>query len=214
MSKVAVILSGSGVFDGSELHETVITMLHLEKLGVKYQTFAPDTQQLHTIDHSTGEASEGRNVLVESNRVSRGTTQPLTELNHRDFDALIFVGGFGAAKNLSDFAVKGSEYSVIPSIGSVITEFNQNNKWILAMCIAPVLLAKVVSGSKLTIGSDSGTIEAMATTGVNHVTCSVVESCVDEENKLITTPAYMLASNLIELEEGISEALKLLSSKL
>ncbi|GAM71776.1 sigma cross-reacting protein 27A [Vibrio sp. JCM 19236] len=216
MAKVAVVLSGSGVFDGSELHESVLTMLSLEKLGIEYQTFAPDVDQLHTVNHQTGEASDSdvRNVLVESNRVSRGTTQSLSELSYRDFDALVFVGGFGAAKNLSDFAIKGSEYSVLPSINTAINEFNENGKWVLAMCIAPVLLAKALPNVSLTIGSDPDTIAALEPTGVNHVSCTATEHHVDEDNKLITTPAYMLATNLVELDTGISGALKALSTKI
>lgn len=215
MAKVAIVLSGSGVFDGSELHESVITMLCLEKLGIEYHSFAPDIAQLHTVNHHTGEASESeiRNVLVESNRVSRGKTQSLSELNQADYDALVFVGGFGAAKNLSDFATKGSDYSVLPSISKVIREFHQQDKWVLAMCIAPVLLAKALPGVALTLGNDPDTIQAIESTGVNHVVCTVEEHHVDEINKLITTPAYMLANNLVELEVGISGALTALSTR-
>ncbi|MEZ9711142.1 isoprenoid biosynthesis glyoxalase ElbB [Vibrio breoganii] len=214
MAKVAVVLSGAGVFDGSELHESVITMLELERKGISYQTFAPDIVQLHTVDHGTGEASDGRNVLVESNRVSRGNTKPLAELSYKDFDALVFVGGFGAAKNLSDFAVKGSEYSVEPSIAQVITEFNEHGKWIFAMCISPVLLAKTLANVALTIGTDADTIGALEPTGVNHIACSATEHHIDEANKVITTPAYMLAGNLVELEQGISGAVSALSERL
>ncbi|MEZ9863823.1 isoprenoid biosynthesis glyoxalase ElbB [Vibrio breoganii] len=214
MAKVAVVLSGSGVFDGSELHESVLTMLELEKQGIEYQTFAPDITQLHTINHQTGEATDGRNVLVESNRVSRGATQSLAELSYRDFDALVFVGGFGAAKNLSNFAVQGSEYTVEPSVAKAITEFNENGKWIFAMCIAPVLLAKTIPNVALTIGTDADTIGAIEPTGVNHVACSAIEHHVDEDNKVITTPAYMLASNLVELSSGIGGAIQALSTRL
>ncbi|GAM60838.1 sigma cross-reacting protein 27A [Vibrio ishigakensis] len=216
MAKVAVVLSGSGVFDGSELHESVITMLSLEKLGIEYQTFAPDIAQLHVVNHQTGEVSESeqRNVLAESNRVSRGNTQSLAELNQSDFDALVLVGGFGAAKNLSDFAVKGAEYDVLPEISQAINDFYGQGKWVLAMCIAPVLVAKSLPNISLTIGTDADTIKALEPTGVNHIACSAVEHHVDEEKKVITTPAYMLAGNLVELETGISGALSALSKKL
>ncbi len=216
MAKVAVVLSGSGVFDGSELHESVITMLSLEKLGIEYQTFAPDITQLHVVNHQTGEVSESeqRNVLAESNRVSRGNTQSIAELNQSDFDALVFVGGFGAAKNLSDFAVKGAEYGVLPEISHAINDVQGQGKWVLAMCIAPVLVAKSLPNVSLTIGTDADTIKALEPTGVKHIACSAVEHHVDEENKVITTPAYMLASNLVELETGISGALSALSKKL
>lgn len=129
MARVAIILSGSGVFDGSELHETVITLLTLEKLGIEYETFAPNVNQLHCIDHLKGEpTSETRNVLVESNRVSRGNTKDLSDLNDENFDSLIFVGGFGAAKNLSDFATNGENYEVNTEVEKTIKAFHKSKK--------------------------------------------------------------------------------------
>lgn len=213
MIKVAIILSGSGVFDGSELHETVITLLSLEKLNISYQTFAPNMEQNHVIDHSRGEPTdEIRNVLVESNRVSRGNTKELSDLNVDDFDSLIFVGGFGAAKNLSNFALVGEDYEVTTEIEKIIIDFHDAQKWILAMCIAPVLLSKTIKGCEITIGNDQETANLL--TSCNHVNCHVTQYHVDEAHRLITTPAYMLAKNLIELEQGISHSLKALHSKL
>lgn len=214
--KVAIILSGAGVFDGSELHETVLTMLALERNSISYTTFAPDIPQAHVVNHANGEAetSDIRNVLVESNRLSRGTTQPLSELSYRDFDALVLVGGFGAAKNLSDFAFEGSDYTVEPAISEVINSFHSEQRWILAMCIAPVLLAKSIENVTLTVGSDVSTINALSNAGAHHHNCTATEHCVDEINRIITTPAYMLAINLLELEEGINSAIATLMSRI
>ncbi len=213
MKKVAIILSGCGVFDGTELNEAVLTMLHLEKQGIQYETFAPDMIQRHVINHFSGEPSnEKRNVLVESNRVTRGNTLNLTDLNIASFDGLILIGGYGVAKNLSSFAIDGSSYQVSFEIEEVINDFYHSKKWILAMCIAPVILAKVIPNASLTIGNDEAAIKALPTP--NHKKCDVTEHHVDETNHLITTPAFMLAQNLIELEEGIGNSIKTLSSKI
>lgn len=213
MIKIAIILSGSGVYDGSEIHEAVLTLLTLEKLSMNYQAFAPDINHLHVIDHSKGEPSdEVRNVFVESNRITRGNTKRLSDLNVDDFDSLIFVGGFGAAKNLSDFAFTGKDYKVSPEIEKVIRDFHKAQKWILAMCIAPVLLAKTIEDCEITIGSDQETANALPS-GC-HVSCDVEQFHIDEKNRLLTTPAYMLAKDLIELEQGINNSLVALHSKL
>lgn len=214
MTKVAIILSGSGVFDGSELHETVLTFLALEKLGIKYETFAPNVEQFHCVDHSKGESTdETRNVLIESNRVSRGSTKNLSDLNDEYFDSLVFVGGFGAAKNLSDFAINGKGYAVNAEIEKTIKTFHKSEKWILAMCISPVLLARTINNCEITIGSDKETISILPDNS-EHIDCKVDQYHIDESNRLITTPAYMLASNLIELERGITNSLEALKSKL
>lgn len=213
---VAIILSGSGVYDGSELHETVLTLLALEKARVTYQTFAPNIEQSHVINHLTGEVTnEVRNILVESNRVGRGQTKDLALLSVDDFDALVFVGGFGAAKNLSSFAFDGENYQVNPEIEKQIKAFNAADKYILAMCIAPVILAKCIDKASITIGSDSATIGVLENaTSAEHVVKTVVDCHIDENNKLITTPAYMLAQNLVELDLGITAGIRALSERI
>ena len=111
--KIAIILSGCGVYDGAEIHETVLTLLRLSQQGAQVQCFAPDKPQMHVINHLTGEEMpEQRNVLVESGRITRGQSRDVRELKAADFDALIMPGGFGVAKNLSDFAVKGADCTV------------------------------------------------------------------------------------------------------
>ncbi len=220
MPKVGVVLSGCGVFDGAEIHESVITMLALDRAGAEYQCMAPDVKQMHVINHLTGEAAEGesRNVLVESARIARGEIVDLATVKSDDMDAIIFPGGFGAAKNLCDFAVRGSDCDVHPEVLRVVKEIHKAGKPIGAACIAPAMMAKVMEGSdssvNLTIGTDEETAGAIESMGASHVNCPVKEFVVDRENKIVSTPAYMLASRITEVEVGISklvdEVLKLI----
>jgi enhancing lycopene biosynthesis protein 2 len=207
MTKIAVILSGSGVFDGAEIGEAVLTLLHITKAGASYQCFAPDVEQMHTINHLTGEESpSSRNVLEESARIARGDVKPVTELNVADFDALILPGGFGAAKNLCDFAVKGPDATAQKDVLEACKAFASANKPAGYMCIAPALIPMVYGkGAELTIGNDTDTANAIAGLGGSHVECTVDNIVVDESRKLVSTPAYMLATNLVEAEAGISK---------
>jgi enhancing lycopene biosynthesis protein 2 len=207
MTKIAVILSGSGVFDGAEIGEAVLTLLHITKAGASYQCFAPDVAQMHTINHLTGEESPSpRNVLEESARIARGDVKPVTELNVADFDALILPGGFGAAKNLCDFAVKGPDATAQKDVLEACKAFASANKPAGYMCIAPALIPMVYGkGAELTIGNDTDTANAIAGLGGSHVECTVDNIVVDESRKLVSTPAYMLATNLVEAEAGISK---------
>lgn len=206
MKKVAVVLAGSGVYDGSEIYESVLTFLALEKNQASYQCFAPDIEQMHVINHMTGEAmNESRNVLVEAARLARGEIKSLNEAKVEDFDALLVPGGFGAAKNLSSFAVKGAEMEVLPEFLAFAQAMHQAGKPIGLMCIAPTMAAKIFgAGVQCTIGNDAevgGAIEAM---GGKPVECAVSEAFVDEANKLVTTPAYMLAGSISEAATGIT----------
>jgi len=187
MKNVAVILSGCGVFDGAEIHESVLTMLALEEQKANFQCFAPDKAQHHVINHLTGdEMPESRNILVESARIARGNVKPATELNAEDYDALIFPGGFGAAKNLCDFAIKGKDCEVE------------------AVCIAPAMIPKIVgSDIQLTIGNDEETAKQINAMGGKHINCNVNHIIIDETHKVVSTPAYMLAENLSQAAEGI-----------
>jgi enhancing lycopene biosynthesis protein 2 len=207
--KVGVILSGCGVFDGAEIHESVITMLALDRAGAEMVFCAPDVEQMHVVNHHTGEVAEGesRNVRVEAARIARGPVADVTEVNAADLDALILPGGFGAAKNLCNFAVAGADCEVDPGVASLVREVHAQGKPVAAVCIAPALLAKVLGdeGPELTIGNDAGTAGALETLGATHVECPVTEFVVDRERKLITSPAYMLAQNISEASEGITK---------
>jgi enhancing lycopene biosynthesis protein 2 len=209
MAKVGVILSGCGVFDGSEIYETVATLLALDRAGAEVLVAAPDAD-FDVVDHYTGKATgERRNVLVESARIVRGKIKPLAELKVSEIDALILPGGFGAAKNLSDFASKGAKAAAIPEVARILREVHRAGKPIGAICIAPAVLAAAFEEEKLaptlTIGSDAGTAKALEAKGARHQACPVREFVIDEKNKLVTTPAYMLAERVSEAAEGIEK---------
>ncbi|HEB27979.1 MAG TPA: isoprenoid biosynthesis glyoxalase ElbB [Porticoccus sp.] len=209
MSKrVAVILSGCGVFDGSEIYESVLTLLQLDQAGVQVQCFAPDIEQMHVINHVTGDVMEGerRNVLVEAARLARGNIKNLADANAEDFDAVIIPGGFGAAKNLCDFAVKGSDLTVDEGLVRFVQAMHQADKPVGLMCIAPAMVGKLFGeGVHFTIGDDLEAASAIEATGAVHERCSVNNICIDGANKVVTTPAYMLAGNISEAASGISK---------
>ena len=208
MAKVAVILAGCGVYDGAEINEAVLTLLHLAKAGAQVQCFAPDQNQYHTNNHMTGEAMpETRNVMVEASRITRGDIQPLTALNADDFDALIVPGGFGAAKNLCDFALKGTEATINNAMFDACAQFAKAAKPAGYMCIAPAMIPMVYGSDakvSVTIGNDADTAAAITQLGSVHVDCAVDDIVIDEAHKVVTTPASMLASNLVEADAGIS----------
>lgn len=211
MKNVAVILSGCGVYDGSEVHEAVLTLLAIEQQGAKYNCFAPNISQHHVINHLTGEVSsdESRNVLVEAARINRGDVEDLTELREKDFDAIIFVGGFGAAKNLSSFALDNKNYSVNEQVLKVAKAFATVEKPAGYMCIAPALLPLVYpAGIKGTIGRDNDTAALISAKGLSHIECEVADVVVDEAHKIVTTPAYMLAESISEAAVGINKLVK------
>ncbi|AKA38338.1 isoprenoid biosynthesis glyoxalase ElbB [Yersinia ruckeri] len=207
MKRVGVVLSGCGVFDGAEIHESVLTLLALDRAGVEAVCFAPDKPQLHVINHLSGEVSaEVRNVLVESARIARGHIQPLSAANSDNLDALIVPGGFGAAKNLSSFATEGSACSVDQDLYKLVQKMHKADKPIGFMCIAPALLPKLLGDRvRLTIGNDIDTAESIESMGGEHIVCPVDDVVVDAEHKVVTTPAYMLAGSISEAATGIDK---------
>ena len=211
MTKVAVVLAGCGVYDGAEINEAVLALLSLEQQGASYQCFAPDMEQMHVINHLTGEPAEGeaRNVLVEAARIARGNIQDLAAARAEDFDALLVPGGFGAAKNLSNFAVAGAGMEVQSDFLRLARAFPEGAKPIGLICIAPVMAAAICGeGARCTIGNDAETAAAIDAMGGQHLECPVSEARVDAERKLVTTPAYMLAGSVSEAYAGISECVK------
>jgi enhancing lycopene biosynthesis protein 2 len=211
MSRVAVVLSGCGVYDGAEINEAVLSLLSLEQQGATYQCFAPDIEQMHVINHLTGEPVEGesRNVLTEAARIARGNVLDLGAAKAEDFDALLVPGGFGAAKNLCNFAVSGSEMEILPEFLALAQAFHAAGKPIGLICIAPVMAAAITGeGTRCTIGNDPDTAAAIAAMGGEHLECPVSEARVDAERKMVTTPAYMLAGSVSEAYAGISECVR------
>jgi enhancing lycopene biosynthesis protein 2 len=201
--KVAVILSGCGVYDGSEIYESVITLLRLDQRGVKVQCFAPNIAQMHVINHLTGEEMpESRNVLTESARLARGEIKDLREARAEDFDALIMPGGFGAAKNLS---TEGANSKALPDVVALVKAFAEARKPVGMMCIAPTMAAEIFgAGVICTLGSDDAdAAKAVGQMGASHQACEVSDIVVDKQHRLVTTPAYMLAQSISEAASGI-----------
>ncbi|MBK5414023.1 isoprenoid biosynthesis glyoxalase ElbB [Pseudomonas sp. TH31] len=205
--KIAVILSGCGVYDGAEIHESVITLLRLDQRGAQVQCFAPNIAQMHVINHLTGEEMpESRNVLVESARIARGNIKDIREASVEDFDALIVPGGFGAAKNLSNFAVEGAGCSVQPDVLALTEAFAEAGKPVGLICISPALAAKIYGpGVTCTIGNDAETAAAVNKMGATHADCAVSDIVEDKARKLVSTPAYMLAQSISEAASGINK---------
>lgn len=208
MVKVAVVLSGAGVFDGSEIYETVLTLLALDKVGVQVTCLAPD-KSFAVVDHLTHQPTgEQRNVLVESGRIARGKVSDLSKADPADFDVVILPGGFGAAKNLSTYATEGAKCEVDASLRKFLIAMNRAGKPIGAICIAPVILAKALgmNGSpRLTIGTDPETANSIESFGAEHISCPVDDVVIDAEQKIVTTPAYMLATRIGEAAQGINK---------
>ncbi|HON08487.1 MAG TPA: isoprenoid biosynthesis glyoxalase ElbB [Verrucomicrobiota bacterium] len=209
MKKVAVILSGCGVLDGSEIQEAVLVLLALDRANVQVICAAPDIPQYHTVNHYTKQPVPGetRNVLIESARIARGNIVPLNKLNVNDIDAVIVPGGFGAAKNLSNFAIAGEDFTVHPEVEKVLMDAHNKGKPIGFICIAPAIAAKVFGKEKVefTIGTDKQTATILSKLGGQHINCTVHNVVVDRKLKIVTTPAYMLATRITEAEAGINK---------
>lgn len=212
MKHVGVVLSGCGVYDGTEIHEAVITLLALDRAGATAVCMAPDVDQAHVIDHRTGEETgERRNVLAESARIARGDVRNIQDVRASELDALILPGGYGAAKNLSSFAFKGAECTVHGDVTRLVKQMHQAGKPIGAMCIAPVVVARVFGGEvqlDLTIGNDRETAEAIERMGAKHVETPVTEIVVDKDHKVVSTPAYLCAKTISEAATGIEKLVR------
>lgn len=217
MPNIAVVLSGCGRADGSEIHEAVSCLIHLARLGAAYRCFAPDAPQTDVVNHLTGEPVPGekRNQLVEAARIARGEIAPLSTLDPAAFDAVVFPGGFGAAKNLCTFAKDGENCTVIPDVERVVKGFHAAGKPVAMCCIAPVIAAKVLGrnaggpGCTVTIGDDQGTAAAISKMGSSNTVEPVTAAAVDPANRLATTPAYMYGSaSPWEVYQGIGRMIE------
>jgi len=209
MKKVAVILSGCGVNDGAEIHESVLTLLALDRAGASVVFAAPDVQQAHVVDHQEGAPVDGatRNVRSESARIARGPVKDVADLDPAEFDAVILPGGYGAAKNLSTFAFDGTDFEVNSALATFLRSFHELKRPIGLICIAPAIGAHLFGreGLRYTIGTDQETASALAPHGGEHVDCSVEDIVVDDKLNVVTTPAYMLAQRIGEAETGINK---------
>lgn len=210
MPTVAVILSGCGFLDGSEIHEAVSCLVHLARRGISYTCFAPDIVQVDVINHATSKpVHETRRVMIEAARIARGQIAPLAELHTERFEGLVMPGGFGAAKNLSTFATQGADCTVNPEVSRVLKEFRAAGKPMALCCIAPAIAARVFGkgsggpGCTLTIGNDAGTAALLEKMGATHIDRAVTQAHVDAANRLVTTPAYMYHATPWEVFQGV-----------
>lgn len=211
--KIAVVLAGCGVYDGAEIHEATLTLLAIHQQGADYQCFAPDMEQAHVINHLTGEEmAESRNVLVESARIARGNIRSLSTFKAAEFDAILFPGGFGAAKNLCDFAFRGAACTVNPDVEKAVRAMAKAHKPIGALCISPVVITRILGDVAVTIGNDRDTAQAIKAMGGTHQVRSHGEVTVDPRHKVVTTPCYMLDANISQIYDGASKVVQAILS--
>lgn len=208
MKKIGVLLSGCGNMDGSEIHESVLSLLFIDKAGATAVCMAPEMTQAETVNHPKGETTgEKRQVLAEAGRIARGKIRPITDVNVENLDALIIPGGAGPIKNLSNYGEKGADLEVRHDVTMLIRAFYTAGKPIGAICIAPVVLAKALDAHSptVTIGDDAATIENLKAFGASHEAQPVDGICIDEANKLVTTPAYMCGPGIADIAPGIEK---------
>ena len=212
--KIAIILSGCGNRDGSELQETLSLMLAIDRRGWQYQCFAPDGQYA-VVSHLDGsEDGETRSLFVESARIARGNILPLAQYRPDDYDALALPGGMGAARNLSTFAFDGAAMTVRPDVSHAILDTYKAHKPILAMCIAPMVLAKVLGpyGVRLTLGQPCPQADIARQLGAEIEYCNPTEVCIDRLHNVYTTPAYMVATRISEIFQGADNLVNCLNA--
>jgi enhancing lycopene biosynthesis protein 2 len=210
--RIGVVLSGCGFQDGAEIHEAVLTMLAIDRAGAEIVCMAPDRDQADVVDHLRGKPTrETRNVLVEAARIARGRILPVNEVRVADLDAVMLPGGFGAAKNLSTFAKEGAQCTVDPDVAKLLQDMHRSGKPIGALCIAPAVLAAVFGKSlhpQVTIGEDASTAQTLESMGARHRPAKVDEVVVDRENRIVTTPAYMLEARIGDIATGAEKAVE------
>jgi enhancing lycopene biosynthesis protein 2 len=211
--KFAVVLAGCGVYDGAEIHEAVLTLLAISRNGGTYQIFAPNVMQYHVVNHISGDVmKETRNVMVESARIARGKIKALIDYNPKDFDALVFPGGFGVAKNLCSYAFDGSDMKIDRVVEKAIKDTHSAHKPIGALCISPVLITKVLGNVEVTIGSDKKTVDHIKAMGGVHKATKNGEIVIDRKNRLVTSPCYMINASITDIEAGAEKTIKALIS--
>ena len=207
MSKrVGVLLAGCGVYDGAEIHESVLTLLSLQRRGAEAVITAPNKDQAQVINHVTGEVmNETRNVLVEAARIARGKITDLADVAADDLDALVLPGGFGAAKNLCNFAFEGTGMEVDADVARLIAAMREQNKPIGFICISPTIAARLIPGVTLTMGATCDASEAAEALGANHTVTTVAGTVVDAEHKVVSTGAYMMGPWVADVAQGIDK---------
>lgn len=221
--KIGVLLSGCGVYDGAEIHEAVMTLLSIDEMGAEAVCISINKNQHHVINHVTGEEmNESRNMLVESARIARGNIRDIADVDPGDIDALVIPGGFGSAKNFTNWAFEGPAGTILPEVKLLIVNLINVGKPIAALCVSPVVVAKALEGSlvkaHLTIGTDkepspydiASFSSGLNTTGMDTTMKSIREICVDTENKIVTAPCYMMNASILDIRKNVRSALEAL----
>lgn len=221
--KIGVLLSGCGVYDGVEIQEAVLTLLAIEEVGAEAICISVDENQHHVVNHITGdEMKESRNMLVEAARISRGSIHEITTISPADIDALVIPGGFGSAKNFTNWAFSGPEGTINPKVKLLIVNMVNVGKPILALCVSPIVVAKALENSSIhaamTIGSDKekspydikAFSKGMEAIGAHSEMKSIQEIQIDRENKIITAPCYMLEASILEVRNNIKKGIEAL----
>jgi enhancing lycopene biosynthesis protein 2 len=210
--RIGVVLSGCGVQDGAEIHESVLTLLALDRAGAEIVCMAPDRDQADVVDHLTGQPTgERRTVRDEAARIARGKIRAVTAVRADELDGIVLPGGYGAAKNICTFAADGAACSVDPGVATLLRDLHAAGKPIAALCIAPAALAALFGKSlrpELTIGNDPGTAQAIESMGARHRAASVTEVVVDRQNRFVTTPCYMYDARLRDVATGAEKAVQ------
>ena len=210
MPRVGVVLAGCGAQDGSEIHESVLTLLSLDRKGAKVKIMAPEIDQFHVVNHLSNHKMDAtRNILSEAARIARGNILPIRSINNNDLDALIFPGGTGMAKNIFDYSIKGPDFTVLKDVESLTRYMIQKNKPIGAICIAPVMIAKILQNldrkGKVTGGFNEQILTDIESMGMITEKVNATEIVIDYENKIVSTPAYVEANSIKEVAEGIEK---------
>ncbi|MEC8882280.1 MAG: isoprenoid biosynthesis glyoxalase ElbB [Pseudomonadota bacterium] len=202
--KFAVLLSGCGVYDGSEIGEVVLTLMALEDQGIEWDSFAPSRKSLKHVNHVTQKDMPGElNVLEEASRIVRGRIADVNDVDFSHYDGLIVPGGFGVVTNLCDFSVSDMNYTIYPEVDNFLNKAKSRGFPMGFMCIAPILIPRIFQGVSMTIGNDKEMAGKIEKLGCRHVDCVADDIVIDRDNKVVTTPANMLAKNLVELRDGI-----------
>lgn len=221
--KIGVLLSGCGVYDGAEIHESVLALLAIEEVGAEAVCLAVNQNQHHVVNHLTGEEMpESRNMMVEAARIARGAVKDITNYDVSQLDALVIPGGFGSAKNFSTWAFDGPNGTILPEIKGLIQQFIANKKPIAALCVSPVVLALAIGDLGLhptmTLGSNlekspydiQAFSAGMEQKGVQAEMKTIRQVSVDEKLKIVSAPCYMMEASVLEIRNNISQALQAL----
>ena len=224
---IGVLLSGCGVYDGAEIQESILTLLAIEEIGASYQCISVNKKQHHVVNHLTGEEmSESRNMLVEAARIARGNVKEITEISPADIDALVIPGGFGSAKNFTTWAFNGPDSEILPEVKLLLVNLINAGIPIVALCVSPIVLAKALEGSGINLNMTLGTSDepspyditafsqGIEKTGVHSEMKSIREILIDEENRVITAPCYMMEVSISEVNANIRQAMTALKNLL